>query len=72
MSQLLGPFTTEIIDMINNEITKKETKEKITSIIKPITDNIINEYSNYIIVFILIQIITIILLLTIIIMLKKS
>ena len=72
MSHILGPFTNEILDGLLNEFKKKEIKDKILNLSTPLIDELFSKYKNYIVGFILIQILIIILLLIIIIMIVNK
>src|SRR5438034_646999 len=66
MSQIIGPFTNEILDSITEEFKKPETKEKIINAINPLITELFDRYKIYIIGFSFLQIIIVVLLIIII------
>ena len=69
MTDLIGPFTTNIIDKFISHIKKKENKEKIMKhFINPILNDITNKYYSYFLSLIIILIFMIILLVVLLIL----
>jgi len=72
MSQLIGPFTRDCINIIGHEIKKKDNRDKISNnIIKPLLSEILSRCYPYIFIFLIIQLIIIVLLVYISMKIKK-
>ena len=65
MSVLVGPITTEVLNAVQTEINKPDTREKISAIINPIVSDIINRYIKFLYMFAFLQLMIIIILILI-------
>ena len=65
MSVLVGPITTQVLNALQNEINKPDTRGKISAIIDPIVDDLINKYIKFVYMLAFSQIVIIILLIVI-------
>lgn len=69
----LGPLTKNFLDILSNEINKKENKEKLMEhIIDPVVSEFFKRYYTYITFFLFIQFIIILLLIYVIYVIRKS
>jgi len=62
----VGPTTTYLLDSLKKEFNKKETRDRIVNILKPILKNVTSYYQSYFLIL-MITLILIIFLLTIVI-----
>ena len=65
MSVLVGPITTQVLNALQNELNKPDTRRKISAIIDPIVDDLINKYIKFVYMLAFSQIVIIILLIVI-------